>query len=241
MQTEGKRVMLVRASKCSADGSVPGIEPMRACRFELVIFDCDGVLVDSEPLVNRAFVDVLLRDGVRLHLEDCLARFTGVSLASRVAAVGADHGWRPSESFDRDFETRLAELLRRDLRPVPGVRDVVAGLKVRRCVASNGTRAEMTARLAQVELLDLFMPHLFSAMDRAHPKPSPEVYLHAASTMGVAPASCAVVEDSIPGTQAGIAAGMHVFGYVPSGRSKELFELGANVFTSMAELPALLA
>jgi HAD superfamily hydrolase (TIGR01509 family) len=214
---------------------------VRASHFELVIFDCDGVLVDSEPLVNRAFVDVLLRDGVRLHLEECLARFTGASLAARVAAVRADHGWQPSENFDRAFDARLTELFHRELRPVSGVREVVTALHARRCVASNGTHAEMTARLAQVELLDLFMPHLFSATDRGHPKPSPDVYLHAASIMGVAPASCAVVEDSIPGAQAGIAAGMHVFGYVPSGRSKELLQLGANVFTSMAELPALLA
>ena len=214
---------------------------MSACRFELVIFDCDGVLVDSEPLVNRAFVDVLLNDGVGLHLEDSLARFTGASLASRVAAVRADHGWCPSDSFHRDFEARLGELLHRDLRPVSGVRDVVSGLKVPRCVASNGTRLEMTGRLAQVELLDLFAPHLFSAADRGQPKPSPDVYLHAASIMGVAPASCAVVEDSIPGAQAGIAAGMQVFGYVPSGSSNQLSRLGASVFTSMVQLPALLA
>lgn len=213
---------------------------MKPRGFELVIFDCDGVLVDSEPLVNRAFVDVLLRDGVRLHLEDCLARFTGVSLGSRVAAVRAEHGWSPSASFDRDFEARLLELVHRDLQPIPGVRDVVAGLKVRRCVASNGTRAEMTVRLARVELLDLFMPHIFSAMERAYPKPAPDVYLHAAATMGAAPASCAVVEDSIPGVRAGIAAGMTVFACAPSGRSRELSALGAHVFTRMAELPALL-
>jgi HAD superfamily hydrolase (TIGR01509 family) len=214
---------------------------MSACRFELVIFDCDGVLVDSEPLVNRAFVDVLLNDGVKLHLEDSLARFTGASLASRVAAVGADHDWSPSESFHRDFDTRLGELLHRELRPVSGVRDVVSGLKIRCCVASNGTRVEMTDRLTQVELLDLFAPHLFSAADRGRPKPSPDVYLHAASIMGVAPACCAVVEDSIPGAQAGVAAGMQVFGYVPAGSPDQLSRLGASVFTNMLQLPALLA
>lgn len=215
-------------------------DPMRTCRFDLVIFDCDGVLVDSEPLVNRAFVDVLHDDGVRLDLETCLARFTGASLASRVAAVRADHGWRPSDTFDRDFQARLTGLLDRELRPVSGVRDAVAGLVVRRCVASNGTLAEMRGRLAKVELLDLFTPHLFSATDRPRPKPSPDVYLHAASTMGVEPDFCAVVEDSVPGVQAGMAAGMTVFGYAPRG-STELAQLGAHVFTSMAELPALLA
>jgi HAD superfamily hydrolase (TIGR01509 family) len=98
----------------------------------------------------------------------------------------------------------------------------------------------MTARLARVELLELFVPHLFSATDRAYPKPSPDVYLHAASMMGVAPGYCAVIEDSVPGVQAGIAAGMAVFGYTPSGRSAALSQLGAHVFTCMADLPALL-
>jgi HAD superfamily hydrolase (TIGR01509 family) len=213
---------------------------MNTCRFELVIFDCDGVLVDSEPLVNRAFVDVLARDGVRLDLAACLARFTGASLATRVAAVRADHDWLPSESFQGELEVRLAELLHRDLRPVPGVGEVVSSLNARRCVASNGTLVEMTDRLAHVELLELFAPHLFSAADRGKSKPSPDVYLHAASTMGVAPRSCAVVEDSIPGAQAGIAAGMQVFGYAPGGSSGQLSQLGVNVFTRMTDLPGLL-
>jgi HAD superfamily hydrolase (TIGR01509 family) len=208
--------------------------------FELVVFDCDGVLVDSEPLVNRVFVEIVARDGVRLPEEECLARFTGASLASRVAAVRTEHGWCPAGSFERDFEVRLAEL-GRDLRAVPGVYDAVAGLGVRRCVASNGTRAEMTARLAQTGLLNLFEPHLFSATERAHPKPFPDVYLHAASTMGVAPERCAVVEDSVPGVQAGVGAGMAVFGYAPNGGGITLAQLGAQVFTNMAELPGLLA
>lgn len=208
--------------------------------FDLVIFDCDGVLVDSEPLVNRAFVEVVARDGVELDERSCLERFTGVSLGARVATVREEHGWRTSPWFERRFEARLAELVRQELRAVPGAADAVAEIRAPRCVASNGTLFEMTARLGRAGLLDRFAPHLFSAAERAHSKPFPDVYLHAASTMGVAPELCAVVEDSAPGVQAGVAAGMTVFGYAPDNRGDELSLLGARVFQSMAELPALL-
>ncbi len=210
--------------------------------FDLVIFDCDGVLVDSEPLVNRAFVEVLAGEGVRVDRQACLERFTGASLASRVAAIRMEHGWRPSERFERDFEARLEELVAGDLQAVSGVSEVIADLQLRRCVASNGTLTEMTARLARIGLLESFAPHLFSATERARPKPFPDVYLHAAATMGVSPECCAVVEDSTPGARAGIAAGMTVFGYAQtSDRGAELSRLGAHVFTSMEQLPALLA
>jgi phosphoglycolate phosphatase len=208
--------------------------------FELVIFDCDGVLVDSEPLVNRAFVETLAVEGVALDLPEYPARFTGASLAARIAAVREEHGWQPSAQFERDFELRLMDLVRRDLRAVPGVGEVVACLELERCVASNASLVEMTTRLAQTGLLSLFAPHLFSATDCPRPKPFPDVYLHAASTMGATPQSCAVVEDSVPGIEAGLAAGMTVFAYCPGGDGAALARLGAHAFTSMAELPELL-
>ncbi len=212
---------------------------MTAATLELVIFDCDGVLVDSEPIVNRAFVEVLRRDGVNLDPEQSLERFTGASLASRVATVRAEFGWQPLASFNRDFHARLDELVERELCPVPGVQQVLERIETRRCVASNGSLAEMRARLGKVGLVESFS-HLFTATERERSKPFPDVYLHAAEVMGVPPVSCAVVEDSVPGVQAGIAAGMTVFAYSPRSDGDDLALLGAHVFASMDQLPGLL-
>lgn len=208
--------------------------------FDLVIFDCDGVLVNSEPLVNRAFLECVARDGLWLDSNACLARFTGATMAARISAIEGEHHWKAPDSFVGDFHRRLSALVQRELEPVSGVPELLARIHTPICVASNGTVAEMRERLSRVALLERFAPHLFSATDRPRPKPFPDVYLHAAKQMGVSPRHCAVVEDSGPGVEAAKAAGMTVFGYATGERAADLERLGATTFSDMANLDALI-
>jgi phosphoglycolate phosphatase len=208
--------------------------------FDLIIFDCDGVLVDSEPLVNTLFVDLVREDGVNLDVHESLRQFSGASLASRIQRVREQSGWVPRPTFAEVFEERLTHTVQRDLRPVPGIESALREIRGPRCVASNGTRPEIELRLQVTQLLAHFAPHLFSAADCARSKPHPDVFLHAASSMGVLPSRCAIVEDSVPGVQAATAAGMTVFAYAAHRAPSELAQLGAHVFSDMAYLPGLL-
>jgi HAD superfamily hydrolase (TIGR01509 family) len=209
-------------------------------RFGLVIFDCDGVLVDSEPLVNRVFLGMLAELGYELDEAESLRELSGCSMAARLAVVGARLGWSPPPGFEAEFHRRLAARVGRELEAVEGVREALAQLTAPTCVASNGSLEEIRMRLAAVGLLERFEAHLFSAIEVRRAKPAPDVYLHAAKAMGVEPARCAVVEDSVPGVRAAVAAGMAVFGYARLTAEAALREAGACTFHRMAELPALL-
>jgi len=207
-----------------------------------VFFDCDGVLVDSEPLVNRIFVSQVAETGPRLDEAASYLRFTGSSMRARLDAIREDHRWSPPDGFLEEFDRRLAAAVRTELAVVPGVREVLAALELPRGVVSNGSRAEVEHRLLMAGLRDAFGPDAITsgADDVARPKPFPDVYLHAASRMGAAPAACVVVEDSAPGVRAAVAAGMRALGFAPRGDGSELACLGATVFHHMRELPALL-
>lgn len=209
-------------------------------RFDLIIFDCDGVLVDSEPIVNRLFVEMLGERGFSLDYEQVLREFSGASMASRLDAMRHRLAWATPPEFVEAFDRRLAQAMERELRPVPGVQEALARLGGRWCVASNGSHQEMRARLGLTGLLHHFEPHLFSATEVARGKPAPDVYLHAARRMGVAPPRCAVIEDSLAGVQSGIQAGMQVFGYARLTSPSVLRDAGARVFEHMSELPRLL-
>lgn len=212
----------------------------------LVIFDCDGVLVDSELLASRMLSRELTRLGFPLSPEDCLARYTGISMASVVAKVEADWG----RSLPKDFVERLREqdhaAFRAELRPVSGVQEALRRLKTPTCVASSGSLAKMRLTLGVTGLLPHFEPRLFSAEMVAHGKPAPDLFLYAARRMGVSPERCVVIEDSAAGVAGARAAGMRVFGFAGgghagSGYAEMLQDAGADaVFARMNELPALL-
>jgi HAD superfamily hydrolase (TIGR01509 family) len=208
--------------------------------FELVIFDCDGVLVDSEPIVNGVFVQMLAEEGFELDAERTLREFSGSTMANRLAVVGRRLRWSVPADFEAAFDERLRAAFRSRLRSVAGVAEAVARLGVPHCVASNGSRGDMEFRLGLAGLLPLFEPHLFSATQVARPKPAPDLFVHAARAMRTPPGLCAVVEDSLAGVQAGVSAGMRVFGYAALTGAPALLEAGATVFTEMSELPQLL-
>jgi HAD superfamily hydrolase (TIGR01509 family) len=209
-------------------------------RFDLIIFDCDGVLIDSEPIVNRVFVEMLSELGYALDYEATLREFSGAALSTRLETTQQRLGWSPPAGFVRDFEHRLLDTMRCNLQPVPGIREALNQLRRPWCVASNGAPDDMRFRLGRAELLKDFEPHLFSAIEVARPKPAPDLFLHAARSMGVLPAHCVIIEDSVTGVRAGVEAGMVVFGFARLTPSNLLQGAGARVFERMSDLPKLL-
>ena len=207
---------------------------------DLIIFDCDGVLVDSEPIVNHVFVDMLAEVGFELDYEKTLREFSGGSMTTRLETTQSRLSWSVPPDFVTNFDRRVTEAMRRKLRAVPGVFEALAELRSPWCVASNGSHEQVQTRLGLAGLLSRFEPRLFGALEVRRSKPYPDVFLHAARCMGVEPSRCAVVEDSVTGVQAGVQAGMVVYGYAQLTPSDALRQAGARVFSKMKGLPSLL-
>jgi HAD superfamily hydrolase (TIGR01509 family) len=207
----------------------------------LVIFDCDGVLVDSERITNRVFCEMLNELGVDVSLEDMFERFVGYSMAQCVAIITDILGTPPPEDFVPRLRRRSAAALVSEIAPVAGVSAVLKTLTVPYCVASSGEPEKIRLTLGSTGLLGYFEGKIFSVADVKEPKPAPDVFLHAASVMGADPRSCVVIEDTPVGVEAGIAAGMTVYGFAADTPERRLWEAGADeVFTAMPALPQLL-
>ena len=208
--------------------------------MELVIFDCDGVLVDSELLSNRVLAQELAEIGLPMSLEETIATFMGHSMAACVAII-EERTCRPVPlNFVADFRDRTFEVFRRELRPVPGIELVLDAIDLPCCVASSGPPDKIQLTLSITGLLPRFAGRIFSAVEAERGKPHPDLFLHAAHKMGAAPTACVVVEDSVRGVQAAVAAGMRVFGYADLTDADTLTAAGAQVFRSMEDLPSLL-
>ena len=212
-------------------------------RFDLVAFDCDGVLVDSEPITCGVLADMLNELGWRISLEETMHAFVGKSFLAELAAIEAGIGQPLAPDFYQQFVLRRDLQLAIKIEPVRGVLAAIEALaesNMAFCVASGAERAKMHLTLGRTGLLPWFEGKLFSGMEVARSKPAPDVYLLAAHTMGALPARCAVVEDTPVGVAAGVAAGMTVFGYAERMDGRALLAAGAvSVFTDMAALPAL--
>src|SRR5204862_4941663 len=182
-------------------------------RWDLVIFDCDGVLIDSELLSVRADRECLRECGIELSAEEILGRYTGISFAGMVADIESRYGPLPADFADR-HRAQLWPLFERELQPIPGVAAVLDSLICKICVASSGRPERLKHALSLVGLYDHFHPHIFSAVEVARGKPAPDLFLHAAARMGTEPERCVVVEDSVPGVVDGVEAGMSVIGFV---------------------------
>ncbi len=197
-----------------------------------MIFDCDGVLVDSEPLSNTALAAALRAVGIRLTVEQTTAEFKGRSWASCERRIGELLGRPAPPALQHDYEARRDAAFRRALRPVPGIEAALDAIAGPTCVASSGSHAKMRLTLGLTGLLERFEGRMFSATDVPNGKPAPDLFLHAAAEMNFAPADCVVVEDSEVGVTAARAAGMRVLGFEVEG--------GDAVFSEMAELSRLL-
>jgi HAD superfamily hydrolase (TIGR01509 family) len=207
----------------------------------LLIFDCDGVLVDSEVITNRVFVGMLNELGLRLSLDDMFERFVGRSMPQCLALIAQLLGRKVPEEFLAEFQVRIAAALESELKAVDGIESVLESIKLPYCVASSGTHAKMRLTLGLTGLLTKFQGRMFSVTEVAQPKPFPDVFLHAAKQLNIAASACAVIEDTPTGVRAGVAAGMTVFGFSAHTPKHRLLEAGAHhTFDHMLDLPRLL-
>ena len=207
----------------------------------LVIFDCDGVLVDSEPISNRILAAELTAIGLPMSAEDSVRDFMGRSWASITADVEERLGRELPPGFAAGYEAALFEAFEAELGPVAGIGAALERIEAQTCVASSGAHYRIRRALAVTGLLERFDGRIFSATDVERGKPAPDLFLHAAGQMGFEPADCVVVEDSPAGAQAGRAAGMPVLGYAGMTPAAQLEAEGARTFTAMAGLPGLLS
>ncbi|MFH8254469.1 HAD family hydrolase [Streptomyces roseolus] len=208
---------------------------------ELVIFDCDGVLVDSERLYCRVDREVFAELGAEFSEAELVEHFVGSPHEIWTALLEERRG-RPLEpGWQEPYRVRYESVLDAELTVVEGVTEVLDALAVPYCLASNGSHAEIRRNLTRTGLLDRFEGRVFSARDVARGKPAPDLFLHAAATMGVPPERCAVVEDSPYGVRAARAAGMRAYGYTGGLTPAHRLEgPGTVVFADMRELTGLL-
>jgi HAD superfamily hydrolase (TIGR01509 family) len=215
----------------------------RLMPLRLVIFDCDGVLVDSEPTVNRVVAAELTRLGWPITAADSQVLFLGLDLRTMMPLIEA-HLHRPLPAqWELHMEQRLVATLAKDVELMPGAAEALTattqlGLPWR--IASNSSHAELQAKFRRNDLLDLVAGRLHSHHDVPHGKPAPDLFLAAAAAERVAPEVCLVIEDSAPGARAAKAAGMSCLGFCPNGDGAHLTAEGAALFRSMHELPTLL-
>jgi HAD superfamily hydrolase (TIGR01509 family) len=211
----------------------------------LVIFDCDGVLVDSETLANKSFSQALKPHGLDWTVEETMRRLMGRSLKSCVEIVEAELGRKLPDDFVEKMQAVTYQNFRdAPLQPVPGVKEAVLALQeagLASCVASSGSPEKMKFTLGLTGLWDLFEGRIFSAMQVPRGKPFPDLFLHAAIAMNEQPFETVVVEDSVPGIQAARSAGMRALAYAgaPYADRESLAKAGGILFDDMKTLPSL--
>lgn len=207
--------------------------------FDLVIFDCDGVLVDSERLAIRTEAQILSGLGWPLTESEIVERFVGRSAAYMHGEIERHLGRRVD--WEAEFEPRYQEVFARELVPVPGIVGALEQITALTCVASSGSHEKMAFTLGLTGLFDRFDGRIYSADQVDRGKPAPDIFLYAADQMGVPPGRCAVVEDSVSGVTAGLAAGMAVFAFAGGVTTASALSVdGAVVFEDMWALPAML-
>jgi len=214
--------------------------------YDLIIFDCDGVLVDSEALACVVHADVLTQFGYVITAEQVHDRFLGRSAREARLEVETELGRAFPDSYTVQLKATIDRVFGEQLTPIPHIADTLARLSQCICVASSGTPTRIRSSLGTAGLLDRFDPHLFSAMQVERGKPAPDLFLFAAAQMKTPPERCVVVEDSVPGVTAARAAGMTVIGFTGGshcrpGDTDRLRAAGADiVIGDMRALPALI-
>jgi HAD superfamily hydrolase (TIGR01509 family) len=209
--------------------------------YDLVILDCDGVLVDSEPVSNALLAEHLTEVGLPMSTEESMRDFMGRPWAAGVEIIEERLGRPLPDDFADRYHDALYEAFARDLEAVAGIAAALDAIELPLCVASSGTHDRIRIALRSAGLLERFPDEtIFSAADVARGKPAPDLFLYAAERMGFEPSRCVVVEDAPAGVQAGRAAGMDVLGYAGLTPEEQLAAEGARTFASMAELPALI-
>jgi HAD superfamily hydrolase (TIGR01509 family) len=215
--------------------------------FDLVIFDCDGVLVDSEVISCRTHAEILSAHGYPITTEQVFDRFLGRSLRQATIEIEADLGRKLPDDFAAQLQDRMFGAFEADLQAVIGITQALDAIDLPVCVASSGSHERMRVSLGATRLHDRFAPHIFSSSQVANGKPAPDLFLFAAAQMQAKPAACVVVEDSVAGITGAVAAGMTVLGFHGGSHcgpehAATLQAAGATTtFDDMSQLPALIA
>jgi HAD superfamily hydrolase (TIGR01509 family) len=215
--------------------------------WDLVIFDCDGVLIDSELLTIDVEVALLAEAGIAITGDEIIERYVGISMMAMIADLEARFGRPLGDDFATRHSLRVNKVFESELRAMPGIVDVLAGLPGKVCVASSSSPERLRHTLGIAGLYDRFHPHIFSATMVARGKPAPDLFLHAAERMCAAPLRSLVIEDSVPGIEAAAAAGMTAIGFVGGshcrdGHAARLSAGGAAIVVeAMAEMLAAIA
>jgi HAD superfamily hydrolase (TIGR01509 family) len=189
--------------------------------WDLLIFDCDGVLIDSEMLAIRIEVTLLAEFGIAITAEEIVERYCGLSMKAMLADLEARFDRPLDDEFSAAHAARFAALCETELRAMAGVTELLDALTHRTCVASSSSPERLRRTLGLTGLYRRFDPHIFSATMVANGKPAPDLFLFAAERMGAAPARCVVIEDSLPGVAAAVAAGMTAIGFCGGGHCAE--------------------
>lgn len=218
-------------------------------KFDAVLFDCDGVLVDSEPITNGVLRDMLEESGWTLTSAECMRLFVGKAVSDEKAMIEARTGKPLTADWMSRFRERRNQGIVERVQPIAGAVAAVGGIHAgyggRIACASGADRFKVELQMGQCGLMPYFEGRIFSGHEMPRSKPFPDVYLAAAAALGADPGRCAVVEDTVTGVTAGVAAGATVFGYSPAEAGHDapaaLRAAGAAaIFTDMADLPALL-
>lgn len=214
----------------------------------LVIFDCDGVLVDSEPLSLACLTAGLNRIGVPIDLDTVRGRFAGMSMVSIMGLIERDYGIPAPDGFVDTVKAETLATFDRELKAMRGVAEAITGIGLPICVASSSDPVRLRHSLTLTGLLPLFSGNIFSSAQVARGKPFPDLFLFAADRMGASPAACLVIEDSVPGVTAAVAAGMRVVGFTGGGhwghdpKGHDLLRAGAaSIFSDYSNLSKVIS
>jgi HAD superfamily hydrolase (TIGR01509 family) len=209
--------------------------------FKLIIFDCDGVLVDSEGITTQVFIGMPAEVGVNITLEEVMNQYMGMPMPDGLAMLAQQYRFTPPTDFVERFYRNSMVVLADQLQPVPGIKTVIGQLQLPFCVASNSRVEKVRAMLNITGLLTSFEGKIFTACQVMNPKPAPDVYLYAAKAFNTDPSDCIVIEDTPVGVSAAKAAGMTVYGYSAITPAQRLWDAGAHtVFNAMGDLPSLM-
>jgi HAD superfamily hydrolase (TIGR01509 family) len=209
-------------------------------KYNCIIFDCDGILVDSEAISAKVFQEMILELGTEIEFDTVLEQITGTSMKENLLFFSEIINGDLPASFETEFRKRSYDAFKTDLKSINGIPDLLKKIKVPVGVASSGPVEKIRLNLTTTNLIHFFGDNIFSSYEIGSWKPDPEIYLYAAKKMGFKPEECAVIEDSLPGIQAAKAGGFDIFGFATE-KNKTTFEVsGATVFSVISDLYQLL-
>ncbi|TCK68514.1 HAD superfamily hydrolase (TIGR01509 family) [Winogradskyella wandonensis] len=208
--------------------------------YKCIIFDCDGVLVDSEPIGNQVLVDMANEVGASIDLDYAYQYFKGNSIYDCVRHISSITNKHLSDDFVTEYRKRTYEAFKMSIKPIEGIKEVLEGIEIPFCVASSGPETKIKLNLSLTGLLHYFEDKIFSCYTIQKWKPEPDVFLFAAEAMGFSPKDCLVIEDSLTGIQAAKNGGFDVLAFTAHDYKDELSKITDNTFDNMLNLPLLL-